>query len=394
VPLPENLLRKPKELDGLRNSYGHDWLGWAKWVPHLGSLAGQPEITIDALPGISFKISGEKVVPISFKSGSPSFTLDLDGEVYKKLYLLVIPYQENHDTFAPVARISVRSENGVILSRMLYTPGDLDWARAAHPILTTAIQPYRNGRFDLLPILSSHTAGWEQARPPAFPQPEFWATCISHKTPSAAMNVIEIDLEKPQKLKSLNITTTGVDSSLGLVAVSAETTGNIKLLQGTKWMPSYEYVGPLTVFALQDENSVKDWTLEGNAFSVSSTAWLQGTPTLNSVVTEGETAVGKAISPDFILPENFDTLQFQYHGGISDDRNGQGLLCIDLIDTANNERLYRYHVKVSSPVLKEGVIPMAQWSGQTVRLELVDSNTNPSFAWMGVKNVQLLPKTK
>jgi len=94
------------------------------------------------------------------------------------------------------------------------------------------------------------------------------------------------------------------------------------------------------------------------------------------------------------LPENYDTLQFQCQGGVSDDTNGQGLLCIDLIDTVNNERLHRYHVKVSSPALKEGVVSIAQWSGRSVRLELVDSNTNPSNAWMGINNVTLLPRAK
>jgi len=391
VPLPESLLKKPRQLAGLRNSYGHDWLGWAKWVPHLDSLAGKDEVTIEQLPSVSFKNYQEQVVPISFKSGSPSFTLELDGQTYKKLYFLVIPYQENNDTFSPVARISVHSQDGEIFSRKLYTPGDLDWARVKHPILTTAMRSGRSDRFALLDILGPKTSQWEQCRPPAYPQPDFWATCLRYITSSAVMNVIEIDLGKPKKLKSLTITTIGVDSALGLVSVSAETAGNIKHLQGTKWMPPSKYLGSYTIFAFDDPASIENWVLEGDAFSVSSTPWLKETPTLNSVVTAGEKAAGKAISPDFVLSKDYDRMRFQYHGGLSNETNEQELLCIDLVDASNNERLHRYHVKASSPALRQGMIFIKQWAGRMVRLEIVDSNTNTAYAWMGIKKIELLP---
>jgi hypothetical protein len=216
-------------------------LPWAQNSPPLAAL-DQPTVRVPGLP-VTFQLAGRKLVPVSWKYGQPAFRLDLGEKRYKKLYLLVVPFLDNHDTFTPVARITLQREDDRLTGRTLYFPGDLDWwcSEKAVDIFCTARLP-RLDRHGLLPLLGMKDRDWPQGKPAvsywspngvwvnecdepwqtSFPQPEYWAACRVLKTNSAVLNVVEFDLGQPAVLKSLTLSTVGTEPALGLVAVSAE----------------------------------------------------------------------------------------------------------------------------------------------------------------------------
>jgi len=75
---------------------------------------------------------------------------------------------------------------------------------------------------DLLPLLGSDEGDWAIAKPPLFPQTKYWASSIAIDAKDSTLNIIEIDLGKARKIKSVNIQTLGVDPALAIVAVTAE----------------------------------------------------------------------------------------------------------------------------------------------------------------------------
>ena len=390
ISLPESMLKDPKELDGLKNSYGHDWLGWKRWAPHIEGLEKDSLIELSQLPSVTFKTSNSKVVPVSYKSGSPSLTLDMPEGMYRKIYLLVIPYLENHEIFTPVAEVTVRTKNDRFIRRKLYSPGDLDWMRSGHPLLTT-FKGTRQDRFGLLPILSASDSQWSQSKPPAYPQAELWSTSLAYDVKSTVMNVIEIDLGKSVGLKTLNITMLGIDSAMSLVAVTGHSSAGLEKMQGTQWMPPVEFLDPITLFSFE-KDSMEGWVLDNNTFSVSATPWLGEVATLNTYVSMGEKACGKARSPVFTIPENFSKLTYVYHGGTTIDGDEHGLLAIDLVAAGSNELLDRFEVKLNSPQLAQKILSIESWAGQDVYLEVVDDNASATSAWLGIESVLLSPK--
>jgi len=368
-------------------SYGHQ--PWASSKPPMESLAGKTEVSVPGLPAVTFKIEDRKYAPVSWKSGQPSLTLDLVSVQARKLYLLVIPFLDNHDTWSPVARIEVRAESGVVLSRTLRFPGDLDWWSPAEVVgvFSTARKP-RPDRFGLLPLLGAKDSDWMEGKPPAFPQPEFWATCIPFTTPSSVMNVIELELPGAMPLKSLSMSVIGADPAFGLVAVSAETTGGGELLQGTQWMPPPQYRDPRIVFAFDRPGDLLGWRTEGEAFSVIDTPYFNTPTTMNSRVRVGEAATGKAISPDFTIGADDTWLLFRLQGGNSAAEDGAGALSIKLVDSKTGQVLERLPV-IGSHVMRDGAMPVDKWRGRTVHLEMIDNNTGDTFAWLGVSKVSL-----
>ncbi len=188
------------------------------------------ELAIDQLPGIKFVIDKQRFIPVSAKVGKHSFTLDLESEPYKKIYLLVIPFIRNHDMFSEIARIDVEINEPnknpaigkTIISRTLYSPGDLDWFVPLNWMyrLGTADAP-RADRHQLLPLLEENSSDWEIAKPPLFPQRQLWTNTVV-EVGGVTMNVIEIDLKQTRQLKSLTISTIGIDPAIGLVAVTVE----------------------------------------------------------------------------------------------------------------------------------------------------------------------------
>ena len=226
VTLPADRLVSDQQWRDARvnHSYGHPPWAWSK--PPMESLAGKSEVSVPGLPAVTFKLEDRKYAVASWKSGQPALTVDMGSMQCKKLYLLVIPFLDNHDTYAAVGRVDVRAEDGALISRMLRFPGDIDWWSPAEVVwgFATAHET-RKDRFGLLPLLAAKDGDWAEGKPPAFPQPEYWATSLPLKTPSSVMNVIEIDLPRMMTVKSLSLSVIGADPAFGLVAVSAETSG-------------------------------------------------------------------------------------------------------------------------------------------------------------------------
>ena len=389
IPLPEQGRMPDANWREVRNFYAYGHVPWVSSKPPMEAIAGKSEVAVPKLPAVSFKIDGRRFIPVSWKLGLPSFVLDLKNEQCKKLYILMIPFLDNHDTFSTVARVDAITQDGGIISRTLTFPGDLDWWCPAEVVgeFATARKP-RPDRFGLLPMLNTQSKDWKIASPPDYPQPEYWATCLSFKTPSSVMNVVEIDLGRVVSLKSLAISTLSADAALGIVAVSAERSGGQEVLRGTEWLPKAEFREPRELFVFKNEDDLAGWRLEGQAFSVASFPRLFTVPTLNSLAKSGESATGKAISPDFTIGDGDNYLRFQLQGGISEAAEGPGTLCIKLVDSATGDTLHNMQMN-GSHILREAGIPIGEWRGRTIHLELVDENTGGSYAWLGIRAVTL-----
>jgi len=94
---------------------------WSSSKPPMESLAGKSEVSVPGLPAVTFALKDRKYVPVSW-TGQPEVTVDLGLLPAKKLYLLVIPFLDNHDTYSTVGRVDVRADNGVLISRTLRFP--------------------------------------------------------------------------------------------------------------------------------------------------------------------------------------------------------------------------------------------------------------------------------
>lgn len=231
IPLPEDMLKPDADWQSFRTFYAYTMPAWMFSKPPMESFAGMNEVSVPGLPAVTFKLSDRKLLPISRKLARPAVTLDLKGEKYKKLYLLVVPFLDNHDTFSEVAEVDVTTDGAGVYSRILRFPGNLDlWCpEGIVGECATARKP-RLERFGLLPMPEAKTGDWPEAKPPAFPQNEFWATCLPFKTASSVMNIIEIDLGRAISVKSVTLSTIGIDPALGLVAVTGETAGDVGIL--------------------------------------------------------------------------------------------------------------------------------------------------------------------
>ncbi len=341
----------------------------------------QNTIACPDLPHIDFALPKRKFIPVSFKVGRPVHVLDLKGRVFRKLYVLLIPFLDNHDMFCTVGRVTVRSTEDVVYSRTLRFPGDLDWWFPPTVVREFAtVSEGRSDRFGLLPLLPPERADWNEGLPPAIPQPRFWSSSLAVVTPSSVMNVIEVDLGRPVELESLTLEAIGVDPSFGIVAVTGLTPEGLDALQNTPWNPPARFHPPRTIFSFEHNPSLNGWRIEGDAFSVATIPSLFMTPTLNSLAQKGEAAIGKAISPDFQLMRGDDVLLIQYHGGRSKSDDGAGLLAIDLVDSVTGQRLHRLKIQADH-TLRWARIPARGWAGKSVHIELIDQNADKSFAW-------------
>jgi hypothetical protein len=163
----------------------------------------------------------------------------------KKLYLAVLPFLDNHDMHAEVARVTLQTASNRFLSRTLSYPGDLDmWLpEKLVGVFATTRQP-RPRRHGLLERLGPEAALWTTLQPPDFPQPEFWATCLPFETETAVMSIVEIDLPEPQQLKRLHFEALGNGTAFGLVAVTVESDGKPEVLKDTPFWPEERYRTP------------------------------------------------------------------------------------------------------------------------------------------------------
>lgn len=189
----------------------------------MWALKNVKEIAVEQIPGLKFQIPGTNFIPVSHLAGKVSYKLDLEKKKYKKLYVLVLPFVDNHNIFAPVARITAYNNKAIVYNRTLNYPGDVDyWVPDKNPTSFASVRTPRPDRFELLPLLNPDQPDWPEGKPPAFPQPKWWSTSLPVVTKSCVMNIIEINLNKPGELDYLVFEVLGVMPAFGIVAVTAE----------------------------------------------------------------------------------------------------------------------------------------------------------------------------
>jgi hypothetical protein len=394
IDLPEEALIDDDKWRSLPNFYAYGHPPWNGSKPPLQALGDKTEVSVPGLPGVPFKITSGKIAAVAWNAGRPDLRIDLYSKRYRKLYLLLVPFVDNHDTFARVGRVSVQladanptgqtAQRGRgFQTRELTFPGDLDWWCPREVVGDFASVPREErDRFALLPMLSPGQGLWKDMLPPEYPQPKFWATCLPLKTPSAVMNVVEIDLGGLLPVKSLWVSTIGLDPAFGLVAVTAVKGGDSKIdAPVEQWLPADRPQEPVILFDLSGPKAAEGWTFEGEAFSVSK---VYESHALNSLSKAGEQSTGKAVSPVFELEGK--QLNIKLQGGTSAAEEGPGALYLKLVDAQSGETLEKI-TPPSSHVLRRYSIDIEKWQGKKARLVLVDENTGAAFAWIGLGQV-------
>ncbi len=189
----------------------------------LEALKATKEIDVPQIPQLKFSLSGRQFIPVSHLAGKVSVKIPLSKGKYKKIYLLVLPFVDNHTMFAPVARISAYSNRQIVYARTLNYPGDVDyWVPDKNPTSFASFREPRPDRFELLPLMHGEMTDWKEGMPPAFPQSKWWSASLPVVSESCLMNVIEINLEKPGELDYLVFEVLGVMPAFGIVAATAE----------------------------------------------------------------------------------------------------------------------------------------------------------------------------
>lgn len=196
----------------------------AQWPVPMESMKGVSQIEIEQIPGLKFNLKEQKFIPISHLSGKTSYNLPIEKRTYKKLYVLLLPFVDNHVIFTDVARISVYSDNQIVASKTLSYPGNVDYfVSNRNP---TSFATYREKRENayalLLPLLSTDQPDWSEGKPPAFPQPKYWSTSIPVTSESCTMSLIEIELKKGITADRIVFESLGALPAIGIVAVTAE----------------------------------------------------------------------------------------------------------------------------------------------------------------------------
>jgi hypothetical protein len=350
----------------------HIFFVWPQWQQPLKSLEGRNELMVSDLPDLKFNINGRKYIPVSRKINQPIYHHNLNEALYRKFYILILPLIDNHDMFSKVARVTVHNREHCVYTRTLKYPGDMDYFDPHQDGIGGTVRG-RKTRYGLLPLLTSEQGDWEQAKPPVFPQPEYWSRSIPIILESGTLSVIECDLSQPVRADMLSFECLGEYAAFGILGITAET-----IPDSSK----------RTVFDSQKENALEGWQMEGEAFSLASFPALFDKPTLNSLAAKGETAVGKAISPIFAFVDNDVFMTIDFQGGISKKINNQSILAIRLINADTNEIL----IEIDSPnshVLTKKDIDIQKWRNKKVRLVLIDNNTDSSYAWIGLKSITI-----
>ncbi len=342
------------------------------------------------LPGVVFSIPEDTFIPVSRKYNQPHYSLEMNG-TYKKLYLLLIPFLDNHDMFAPVARISLETTAGDAITRDLYAPGDFDWflPRDMFGYFATSRED-RPDRHGALPLLHADDADWEEGKPPNFPQPQFWTNTLVVNTPGATFNIIEVDLGRPQSLRRMHFETVGMDPSFGLVALTLDSVAAQNTLAGSIYEPPRRFRQPETIFKFEEALDLDVWTLEGDAFSVAEIPSLFSGLSLNSLAKAGEKAIGSALSPIFNLSESHEVLRIYIQGGEHETKDGSdtGRLSVELLDAETNTTLATIHPD-RSPKPSSKPIDLSEFVPRAVRLRIIDTHEGDSYAWIGIQKVSL-----
>ncbi len=155
-------------------------------------------------------------------------------------------------------------------------------------------------------------------------------------------------------------------------------------------VPRWQAVKPagLTVFDLTSAEDLDGWTLTG-AFAVGPIRGLNPRSSLNSLCQAPEAATGTALSPSVEIRPEFDAMEILFQGGYSHREGGRETLALQIVDAESGQVLEEI-LPPGTHELVRHILPLNdRLRGRTVRIRLVDSNTNASFAWIGLRRVSL-----
>ena len=226
-PLAVESLISDKDWFGLRimPGYPHIFFTFSpgKIPEPMEALQGITSLKVKQVPGLAFAFRERSFLPVSHLSGKTSCRIELEKGIYKKVYLLLLSFVDNHDMFSEVARITAYGGSSVKFSRSLCYPGDVDyWVSNRNPTSFATLRESRKLPFELLPLMDPAQKDWHEGTPPDFPQSKWWSTSLALPTESCVMSVIEIDPGRAVELDHLVVESIGTMPAMGVVAVTGE----------------------------------------------------------------------------------------------------------------------------------------------------------------------------
>ena len=356
VPLPAEMMSPDTEWRTWRVWFAYGHPPWNGLQPPLQGLENVPLLEPPCVPGVSFLNPGRKAVVVSRTIGRPSVTFPLSGKG-RKVYLLVIPLLDNHDVFAPVARVSVQCADGTLFSRTLHFPGDIGWWTPRRIV----------GDFA--------TYGSE------------WQSPLSWEAPSCVMNVVDLDLGTERGLLSVMVETIGRYPALAVVGASV---WGSPALSATGRLPESAQqvlaLQPRTLFVF-DALSLENWEIKGTAWGIADTVgdpWdRRGTSRYfaNSMA-GGEQATGEILSPPFRISGSRLIFLSNGHGA----RN-----YFALVDAQTGEELRRAPAPNRTGVFVKNEWDVSDFKGRVVRFKAVDAEDGSAYAWIGFDDIVEMP---
>jgi len=229
IPIPEGALENDACWKELKAMPFRPHMPWLNQKDPMSEMVGDT-LTHPDLP-VTFHVMPNKFAPLSWKS-KPRLDIPLDGE-YRKFYILLFSFLDNHNVFSPALRITAQREDQKLSSKEYCYPGDLDgfWGVGAVGCFATA-HSYFLRDSELLPLPDKENGDWSIAKPKpdniyyfakeygnSFPSSAMWNDSYTIKLPNSYVNIIEFDMQKSNKLTQLTLEPIGTNTAFGIVAI-------------------------------------------------------------------------------------------------------------------------------------------------------------------------------
>lgn len=335
-------------------AYGHQ--PWASLRPPLEGLDPEPEIRPDTAPGLSFANPRGRLLPISHQLDRPSVRIPLAGRA-SRVYLLLVPMLDNHDTFAPVGKVTVKCGDGTFWTFTLHFPGNLDWWGPRHRI----------GDF------ATHDTDW--------------CDSLRHLAPESVMNIIELDLNGWRPVESVTVEAVGAYPCLAVAAVTTfGEPSDAALAALSPRARELAALAPRRLFGF-DAPSLDGWELDGDAWGIRDSAtdpWQRrgaGRYFADSLA-HREQATGTIRSAPFEVTGSRLTFL----------TGGHGERCwFALVDAETGEELRRAGAPGMTGRLQTVTWELAGLRGRRVRFVAVDADDGPAYAWIAFDDLVMWP---